>query len=341
MEGYEVSRVGELVLVWLLTRAEGKGSRSELSRTLKSFAEHRWSGGEWSTRLDEALVALESGGLVKQTARNGVSLTKEGRAKALESLGVERLPKGLTWKQLRLKYLTARALGLPPTQGNVARLGSASGLRAVLVQKQLGLDGVGTRSLAQVRDLLCWKQLGVETDKPFTLAAVQSFLLGQVLQSSRELKPSQALEQLAARSVGARRTDAESLRLAALQSWLIPTTEPVASPPPGPHVLTEPRAPTPRPAEEDLPTFAGRVLHAARTSATGRFGDDRVFISHVWRAMGSPGLDEQSFKNRLVEANQKRLLSLTRADMVELMDPSDVAASEIRHFGATFHFIAL
>jgi hypothetical protein len=113
----------------------------------------------------------------------------------------------------------------------------------------------------------------------------------------------------------------------------------MASRPPGPNVISEPGTPAPRSAEEDLPTFAERVLRAARTSATGRFGDDRVFISHVWRAMG--GLDEQSFKNRLVEANQKRLLSLTRADMVELMDPTDVAASEIRHFGATFHFIAL
>ncbi|HYO56372.1 hypothetical protein [Archangium sp.] len=328
MEGHEVSRVGELVLVWLLTRAEGKGSRSGLSSALKSFAEHRWTSGEWSTRLDESLAALESGGLIQQTARKGVSLTKEGRARALAFLGVERLHKSLTWKKLRLTHLTALALGLPSS--NAGRLDKADHLRAVLVQKQLGLEGVGTRKLNEVRDELCWKQLGVETDKPFTLAAVQSFLLGKLLQASREVKPSQAMQQLAARSVGARRMDAESLRVAALQSWLIPTTEPAPS-----------DSPAPRPAEDGLPAFAERVLHTARTSETGRFGDDRVFISHVWLAMRDQGLDEQSFKNRLVEANQKRLLSLSRADMVELMDPADVEASEIRHLGATFHFIAL
>lgn len=335
MEGHEVSRVGELVLVWLLTRAEGKGSRSALSSALKSFASHRWSSGEWSTRLDESLAALESGGLLQQTARKGVSLTKEGRARALAFLGMERLPKGLTWKKLRLTHLTALSLGLPSS--TAGRLDKADNLRAVLVQKQLGLEGVGTRKLNEVRDELCWKQLGVETDKPFTLANVQSFLLGKVLQASREVKPSQAMQQLAARSVGARRMDAESLRVAALQSWLIPTAEPV--PPASPSRASE--APAPRPTEDALPAFAERVLHTARGSETGRFGEDRVFISHVWRAMRGHGLDEQSFKNRLVEANQKRLLSLSRADMVELMDPADVQASEIRHLGSTFHFIAL
>ncbi|WP_225411378.1 helix-turn-helix domain-containing protein [Stigmatella hybrida] len=331
----ELSRVGEVALLWLLTRPEGKGSRTDLSRALKSFVEHRWSPGEWNTRLEEALATLEAGGLLHQTPRKGLHLTDDGRQRAVEALGVERAPKGLTWKQLRLKYLTAKSLGLPPSASNVSRLGTPDGLRAILVQKQSGLGEPGTRSLAQVRDALCWKQLGVDSDKPFTLSAVQSFLLGKVLQATREVSPAQALEQLAARSVGARRMGAESLRLAALQSWLVAATE--AAPLPAP----EPEAPVPPAGEEALSSFAERVLHTARTATSGRFGDDRVFISHIWRAMKDPGLDEQAFKNRLIEANQKRLLSLSRADMVELMDPADVAASETRYLGATFHFIAL
>ncbi|MDC0707478.1 hypothetical protein POL68_03250 [Stigmatella sp. ncwal1] len=338
MTGTEVSRVGELALLWLLTRAQGKGSRNDLSRALKPFVEHRWSSGEWSTQLDGSLATLEAGGLVQQTARKGLNLTDEGRQRAVEALGVERPPKGLTWQQLRLKYLTAKSLGLSPSASHVNRLGSADGLRAVLVQKQTGIGEPGTRSLTQVRDALCWKQLGVDSDKPFTLSAVQSFLLGKVLQASREVSPAQALQQLAARSVGARRTGAESLRLAALQSWAIPTSEaePLIA-------ETKPLPPEaePLPVEEALSSFAERVLHTARSATSGRFGDDRVFISHIWRAMRDPNLDEQSFKNRLVEANQKRLLSLSRADMVELMDPADVAASETRYLGATFHFIAL
>ncbi|WP_235216877.1 hypothetical protein [Archangium violaceum] len=332
-----MSRLGELVLVWLLTRAEGKGTRGALSGALAPFASHRWSSGEWSTRLDESLAALESDGLLEPTARKGVSLTKQGRERALDFLGLKS-SKGLNWKKLRITHLAAISLGLPAS--NAGRLGKADNLRAVLVEKQLGLEGVGTRTLNAVRDELCWKQLGVETDKPFNMANVQSFLLGKVLQASREVKPSQAMQQLAARGVGARRTDTESLRVAALQSWLIPTPE-ASAPTPAPARVPEAPAPRPRPVEDALPAFAERVLHTARTSATGRFGDDRVFISHVWRAMRDHGLDEQSFKNRLVEANQKRLLSLSRADMVELMDPADVRASEIHHLGSTFHFIAL
>ncbi|WNG22617.1 hypothetical protein F0U62_00225 [Cystobacter fuscus] len=342
MQGSEVSRVGELVLVWLLTRADGKGARSAVSSALKPFTAHRWSPGEWSTQLDTALGALQEAGLIEQTARKGLGLTKEGRARALEFLGEPRLPKGLTWKKLRLTWLTARALDLPTSQGD--KLGAAGHLRAVLVQKQLGLERVGARTLKQVQDELCWKQLGVTTDKPFTLAAVQSLLLGQVLQSSREVKASQALEQLAARKVGARRTDAESLRLAALQSWVLPASSPTpqASAAPAPARAPEPvPAPAPKTLDESLPAFAERVVSTARAAKSGRFGEDRVFISHVWRAMGDPALDERTFKNRLIEANQKRLLSLSRADMVELMNPADVSASETRYLGATFHFIAL
>ena len=331
MVGSEVSRVGELALAWLLTRAEGKGARSDLVRALKPLTDHRWSSGEWSTRLDELLGQLVQQGLVQQNARKGLTLTPEGRTRALTALSVERLPKGTTWKQLKRTHLVALALGLTPSAANLTRLGRADGMRAVLVQKQLGLPAPGSQSLAQVRDALCWRQLGVETDKPFTLAAVQSVLLSRALQATREVAPAQALQQLAARSVGARRTDTESLRLAALRAWTLPSD---SSPEPLGSVPATPQ-------DEGLSAFAERVLQVARGTTAGRFGDDRVFISHVWRAMQGPGLDEQAFKRRLIEANQKRLLSLSRADMVELIDPTELSASETRHLGATFHFIAL
>jgi len=329
MEGREVSRVGELALAWLLTRAEGKGARSDLSRALKPFTDHRWSSGEWGVRLDETLARLGQDGLVTQNARKGLTLTAQGHARALEVLGVERLPKGTTWKQLKGTHLVALALGLTPSSANLSWLGRAEGMRAVLVQKHLGLEPSRPQSLAQVRDQLCWRQLGVETDKPFTLAAVQAVLLGRALQATREVSASQALQQLAARSVGARRPDTDSLRLAALRAWTFPVGE------------RAPPAPAPVSPEESLRVFAEHVVRAARSATAGRFGDDRVFISHVWRAMQGHGLDEQAFKRRLVEANQRRLLSLSRADMVELMDPAELAASEVRHLGATFHFIAL
>jgi hypothetical protein len=337
-EGTEVSRLGELVLAWLLTRSKGQGAHSEVSRALRPFGEHRWTQSEWSAQLEATLTALASAGLVQRTERKGLLLTPEGRARALVLLGVERLPKGTGWKQLKRTWLLARSLGLPASSHG--QLATADGLRAVLIQRQLGLEGRGRMSLAQVRDALCWRQLGVDSERPFTLAAVQAVLLNRVLQAPREPQPSQALQLLAARGTGARRTDAESLRLAALRSWLLPLSEPSPA-----HPELHAAADTPpsvhEPEEASLRAFAERVLHAARTSTAGRFGEDKVFISHVWRALQGQGLDEPTFKQRLVEANRARLLSLSRADLVEAMDPSDVAASETRYLGATFHFIAL
>ncbi len=85
------------------------------------------------------------------------------------------------------------------------------------------------------------------------------------------------------------------------------------------------------------------MVEVARSSPSGRFGDDRIFVIHVWRALQndpafiSIGLED--FKRRLAEANNARLLNLSRADMVEAMDPEDVRLSEIVHLGASFHFV--
>jgi hypothetical protein len=87
------------------------------------------------------------------------------------------------------------------------------------------------------------------------------------------------------------------------------------------------------------------VVELARSSPSGRFGDHLVFISHVWRrAHGehpADFADEPLFKERLAAAHQAGLLKLSRADLVEAMDPRDVSASEVALQGATFHFVRL
>jgi hypothetical protein len=96
---------------------------------------------------------------------------------------------------------------------------------------------------------------------------------------------------------------------------------------------------------EDLAAFAAQVLDAARRSPSGWFGDDRVFISHVWRQYkrkhGRAGLALELFKVKLVEANRQRLLSLARADMAPQLDQKDVKASETNYLSATFHFVCV
>jgi hypothetical protein len=52
-------------------------------------------------------------------------------------------------------------------------------------------------------------------------------------------------------------------------------------------------------------------------------------------------MDFASFKECLAEANNARLLDLSRADLVQAMDPEDVQLSEVSYLNATFHFIRI
>lgn len=95
----------------------------------------------------------------------------------------------------------------------------------------------------------------------------------------------------------------------------------------------------------DLHGFARDVLRAAARCETGWFGNEKVFISHVWtsyaeRSGGGIG-DMDVFKSRLVEAHRADLLTLAGADLVEAMDPEDVAASETCYLNGSFHFVRL
>ena len=109
--------------------------------------------------------------------------------------------------------------------------------------------------------------------------------------------------------------------------------------------LPEPE-PSPPPAPPfDLHRFTDCVLAAARACPTGRYGDTKVFIVHVWRALRDDpefrGTDFPTFKQRLAEANNARLLDLSRADLVQAMDPEDVRLSEVSYLNASFHFIRI
>jgi hypothetical protein len=94
-----------------------------------------------------------------------------------------------------------------------------------------------------------------------------------------------------------------------------------------------------------LVSFAAQVLEAGQRTKTGRFGKDRIFISHVWRTFEREqqpkNMDLDSFKQRLLEANRERCLDLVCADMAPMLDQADVKESEINYLSATFHFLCL
>ncbi|NOJ77748.1 hypothetical protein [Myxococcus xanthus] len=327
-------RLSGIALSWLMTRSERRGTRKELEDALRPFVEHQLSRAEWKLRFEALMEALLGGGAVAVRGRSGLELTPKGRTEVLRFLQLDQPPRGLTWKRLKATHLVARSLDLPPSKAVAARMKSADGVRAAALQRQHGLDAEEGLTLAQTRDRLLWRQLGVETDRPFTLGAVQAHLLGQML-DAKTTDPRKGVEQLAARAAGAPRVDAEAVRLSLMRRWAVAQDAGASEDAPADRASTSPGAP-PAPA-----AFAERVLSVARALPTGRFGENKVFISHVWKALQPEWSTREAFDAALLEANRTQLLSLTRADLVSAMDPKDVAESEVRSFGASFHFVVV
>ncbi|WP_426747728.1 hypothetical protein VZQ01_10440 [Myxococcus faecalis] len=370
------NRLAGLALTWLAPRPQRSGTRTELGNALRPFVEHRLSRPEWKARLDAVLEQLLRDELVAAKKKAGLTLTSAGMERVLQFLRLEQLPKGLTWKKLKATYLLANSLDVAPSKATLTRLNDADGVRAAVLARHHPEVGEGEPSLSQIRDRLLWRQLGVETERPFSLGAVQAHLLGKMLDT--EVKnPRKAVEQLAARAAGAPRADAEILRLTLLRQWFLPESSTAAASDTGsvpqrntastreagatpqrtpaptrntvpsrdtgsaPNQAPAPAAPAAPPPSVLVESFAEHVLSVARALPTGRFGRDKVFISHVWRALQPEWSNREAFDAALLEANRTQHLSLTRADLVSAMDPKDVAESEVRSYGASFHFVVV
>ncbi|SIO23849.1 hypothetical protein SAMN05444166_3175 [Singulisphaera sp. GP187] len=347
--------VGQLLLARLLVAGEKGATGAEIKKALEPLVGHRWAGAALTEQLRQTLADFEAAGLavlVRKGKTERGTLTTEGRRRALEVIGLDQLPPKTTWDKVKKTYLAARALGLttPPTGPAATRFGGEPGFKAVLLKTQFVLPLGDYPAIQEALDALAWTLLGLEPGPKFTVKAVQAALilreLGHLGKLGPKPDPGKEVAKLLAREVGARQSGKDELRLAAIRRWVDGdlATAPLAP-------LEAPVPPPSVPENEegtialDLPAFARRVVEAARSSPTGRFGADKVFVGHVWSglrdqpAFAAMGPDE--FKRRLAEANNARLLDLSRADMVEAMDPEDVRLSEVPYLGATFHFIRI
>ena len=162
-----------------------------------------------------------------------------------------------------------------------------------------------------------------------------------------------AVDQLLAKTLKTPRVSMSEFRLAALRGWLAEGDAVAGIADPGRAAtgtgdlaatgVSDPGYNKALP--DDLPTFAALVRDTARRCETGRFGEDKIFIAHVWRALLAAGRaapsEEAVFKDRLGRAHAAGSLTLSRADLTGAFDPSDVQASETRYLNATFHFLRL
>ncbi|WP_337176076.1 hypothetical protein [Paludisphaera sp.] len=337
-----LSPAESLALLRVLLAGTKGAKAADVRKDLDPILGRRWPGGELAAVVERALIKLAASGLVVRsegrTARapSTFAATDEGRRAALAALGVKELPAKPkpTWASLKKSLLTATALGLAGS----ATLAKDDVLRAVLLDRLAGLGLGGTPTLKQARDAWTRKHLGMGPREKVTLETVQAALLRRALANAplTPLPSKASLDRLIAERLGAAGKPLKDLRDEVIRRWAV--EEAADAGPESPATAEAPAAP---PLE--LAEFARLVREAARGCESGRHGDDKVFVVHVWRALGDePAFrdgDYALFKRRLAEANNARLLSLSRADLVQAMDPEDVLLSEVPYMNTCFHFV--
>jgi len=289
------------------------------------------STAEWDSLRDQ----LISTGELVLGKRKTITLTESGRARALRFLGVDELPAATKWSSVVNSLLLPRALDMSAAEA--ARLNTGDKLAAILLRRKYGLaDNAGT-SVKRVVEALACRELGFpeETTLEGVLCAVVGRLMGAARLSLKETN-----QQLPLFGTGLPNTKLDSCRRQLVRMWLNDQQERPAPTVEGIECLSVPEVPEPW----DLPTFAATVRALAESSPPdARFHGNKVFISALWRASqqepGFPRLGLEDFKQQLVAANSHGLLQLSRADLVQAMDPAVVAESETRYLNASFHFV--
>jgi hypothetical protein len=330
-----VSATESIVLVRLLVGGEKGETRPKIQKDLEPLLAHRWAGTMLTERIERVLATLESTGLLtiipgktKRTAAKYV-LTAEGHRRSLEFLGVPQLRPKTTWAVLRKTYLPACVLGIPASTETLFKaLASEPAFQAVLLKQQFNLSIGELPKPDEATDSLAWKLIGFEGEnRKFNPKNVKTAIFNRALGDGHMTDFKKAAARLLAQRIGARRDDAKELRDAVVRSL----------------IDREENGPI-QPAF-DLPSFAERVKSVARGCPTGRFGENKVFISHVWKALQFDPkfetMELDTFKEHLAQANNVRLLDLTRADLVQAMDADDIRQSEVHYLNATFHFVRI
>lgn len=310
--------LADLILVRLLPATKNPPSPKAIRADLSPF----FREPPTESRFDATIASLRQAGAIE--AGRGIRISDKGRVRALEYLGVSELPPRCNWGTIKAKFLVPRALGLDASPSTLLTNGEKLG--AFLLKRKLGLP-VGTpTTFAGVAEALACRTAGFASCS--TLKELRTAALNRVIESPIPLDDDQLKKQLPLALLGAK-PGANGLRAVALTGWIDDRQEPDAS----------------RMIEDsfDLEAFANTVLAAARDCDSGRFAGNMVFIHSVWKRLagepGFPRMDLPSFKLRLLEANAAGLLVLQRADIGQLANPDDIAASEIQHLNATFHLV--
>lgn len=325
------SLVGNLILARLLTAGKRPLSPAKLREDLSRLFPHPPIGEQWQGHLEE----LTQAGMITMKP---LRLTESGRSEALAFLGLEALPPRTDWRALQRGYLVAKALGLDSEAKTLReKIQDEEGLAAYLLRSRYDVPLSGTATLKKVLEALACKQICIAVGIPpeTTLVATRNGVLSRLINSPERLTWEKLQKEVPGHTTGTRLSGRNSLHEAVLKGWLERSTN--SNP--------QERISIEESAREDfdLATFAVTVRAGALRCPSGRFGDNKVFISHVWSCLREETpfrhFDLESFKENLLKAHLAGLLQLERADLVQAMEPADVRESEIAYLNATFHFV--
>jgi hypothetical protein len=313
--------IADLVLVRMALPGKKPAAPSVVREDVRKVLNYELSGAEF----DDLRSELADAGLLAKGHRNTFALTDTGRERALRFLDVDEIPPRTTWSAVIARYLFPRAAGL--SANAAANLNNGDRLAAFILKRKYGLAAGAGSTVNQVLEAIACKQLGFsdETTLDGLLCAVLSRLMG-----SERLTKEKVVKQLPMFETRLTAARADAARCKVVRDWL-------GGPPPH-----EPQAPE----AFDLFLFAATVRALAASSPPqDRFHDNKVFISALWRASqrepSFPRLSLPDFKRRLVDANSQNLLHLSRADLVQVMDPQLVADSETSFLNTSFHFVLI
>jgi hypothetical protein len=277
-------------------------------------------------RVTAVLNELRAAGMLPA---KGQVLTDAGRSHALATLGLSELPPKCNWGMIKAKYLVPKALGLTPwSEAEIARVNTADKLAARLLKAKYELPITADAKLKDVLEALVCKLAGFPGCGSFK--ELTATVISRELQVDPPLSVKDAPKLAPRLLLDAKKAGVDGYRMQLLAGLFEDRVEP-----------------SPEPAAEpmDLQTFAELVRTLAPSAPTGWTGDDLLLISHVWNHVhGRPefqAYDNASFKEKLVEANRARLLTLSRADLIQALDPQDVRESEVSYLDSVFHFLKI
>ena len=317
-----------LILARLLVRGSRAPTRRDVEKSLDALFVERLGKSEWRTVFSSAFDRLVD---IEQVSSQPIALTPAGRDRALGFWQIDEVPPRVRWETLKRQYIVPRVLGL--SRQVFSGKDKTKSLIAAVLKTRYHLSPDTAETLPAVVNALAWRQLNIDSTARFTPQAVVAKVL---LKSSRNPQTDQVARSLARLVFD---TAGNDLFAGALRQWIASGAIGAASK----TAAVDFSSTAGRDGE--LTTFAGDTLAAARGTKTGWFGDNKVFISQVWnhlraqREFATTTLAR--FKERLVEAHRRRLLELSRADLVERMDARDVAESETKYLDGVFHFLLI